>query len=131
MAPDSHAVGGDEVRNVRGCVVAPDSHAVGGDEVRNVRVQRRENQVQEEALPQTNLSFTNPGAGPLLPQVRREQGGGGESAEDPPDFKQGAEKTEIKEVAKSQKTRKNFRINSEENLKSQTPSKERLPCSVI
>lgn len=94
------------------CVVAPDSDAVGGDEVRNVRVQRWENQVQEEALSQTNLSFTNPGAGPLLPQVCREQGGGGESAEKPPDFKQGAEKTEIKEVAKSQKTRKNFRINS-------------------
>jgi hypothetical protein len=54
------------------------------------------------------------------------QSGGGESAEKPPDFKQGTEKTEIKEVAKSQKTRKNFRINSEENPKSQTPSKERL-----
>jgi len=90
---------------------------MGGDEVCHMPLQRREDEVQEEALPGAVLPAAGAGAGAVLRQVRRQQGGGGEGAEEPPHQQQRTEEEEIKEVAKSQEAGKNFRINNERESK--------------
>ena len=59
-----------------------------------------EDEVQEEALPGAVVPPAGAGPGHVLPQVRSQQGRGGEGAEEPPHQQQRTEEEEVKEVEK-------------------------------